>query len=96
MNKLLDILTLKTLRDRRKEIRSAKEHQQELDDINNTYFRLFNTADGKYVLEHMVKMHLTGSIAEQGDNLLDIGVKQGMANMVKEIIQRIEITKGGN
>lgn len=93
--KLLDFITLKALRERRRAALSAEEHQVEIEQINSTYFRLFNSDDGKFVLDHMVKMHLTGSVAEQGDNLLDIGVKQGMANHVKEIIQRIELAKVG-
>jgi len=93
MNKLLNFITLKALRERRRAALSAEEHQAEVEQINSAYFRLFNSADGKFVLDHMAKMHLAGSVAEQGDNLLDIGVKQGMANHVKEIIQRIEIAK---
>ena len=93
MTKLLDFITLKALRDRRREALTQEEHKIELDQLNATYFRLFNSEDGKFVLAHMAKMHLTGSIAEQGDTLLDIGVKQGMANHVKEIIQRLEIAK---
>lgn len=92
---LLDIITLKALRDRRKAQATAEEHQAELEQINNTYYRLFNSEDGQFVLNHMVRIHLTGSVAEQGDNLLDIGVKQGMANHVKEIVQRIEKAKVG-
>lgn len=92
----LDIITLKCLRDRRQKQVSHAEHKANLDFINSTYHRVFNTDDGKFVLEHLVKMHLIGSIAEQGDNLLDIGVKQGSANLVKEIVQRIEIAKDGS
>lgn len=79
----------KALFGRRKEAISreiqAKEHQ----DISDAYFRLFNTDDGKYVLDHMVMMNLTGSIAMQNDTLIDIGEKQGRANLVKDIIMRI-------
>lgn len=91
--KLLDIITLKALRDRRRATQTEAEHEAEVKQINNTYHRLFNTDDGKYVLEHLAKMHLTGSIAEQGANYLDIGEKQGRANLVKEIVQRIEVAK---
>ena len=94
-DKLLNFVTLKALRERRRVALSKEAHQAELEQINNTYFRLFNSNDGKFVLNHMAKMHLAGSVAEQGDNLLDIGVKQGMANHVKEIIQRIEIARIG-
>lgn len=64
-------------------------YAQEIEDINAAYARLFSTEDGKFVLDHMVKHNLAVPIATQGDNLLDIGVRQGRANLVNEIIQRI-------
>jgi hypothetical protein len=91
--KLLDIITLKALRNRRREQQSQEEYAAELKQINSTYFRVFNTPDGKYILEHLARTQLTGTIAMQGDNYLDIGEKQGRANLVKEIIQRIERAK---
>ncbi len=92
MGMILNFITLKALKERRRIALTQAEHEAEVKQLNDTYYRLFNTDDGKYVLEHMVKMHLVGSIAEQGDNLLDIGVKQGRANHVKEIVQRIELS----
>lgn len=91
--KLLDMITLKALRNRRREAQTQEQHVAELKQINSTYHRLFNTNDGKFVLEHMAKTQLTGTVAMQGDTYLDIGEKQGRANHVKEIIQRIEIAK---
>lgn len=93
MSKLLDFLTLKALKERRVKALSQEEHHAELQEINNAYFRVFNSTDGKFVLEHMVKTQLTGSIAMQGDDLLNIGEKQGRANLVKEIIQRVEVAR---
>lgn len=84
-------MILKALMNRRKAQQTAEQHSRDMKDINAAYYRLFNTNDGKFVLEHMVAKHLTGSIAEEGDNLLDIGVKQGNANHIKEIIQRITV-----
>ena len=43
----------------------------------------------------MVKHNLAIPIATKGDDLLDIGEKQGRANLVNEIIQRIEANKAG-
>ena len=73
----------------RKKQMDQETYAQEIEDINAAYARLFSTEDGKFVLDHMVKYNLAVPIATQGDNLLDIGVKQGRANLVNEIIQRV-------
>ena len=90
---LLEVITLKAFRDRRREALTQEQYAAELKQINDTYFRLFNTDDGKFILEHLAKTQLTGTVAMQGDTYLDIGEKQGRANLVKEIIQRIEVAK---
>lgn len=81
---------LKAYRSRK---RTSEGYEQEVQEINQAYARLFSTEDGKFVLDHLVKYNLAVPIATQGDNLLDIGVKQGRANLVNEIIQRIEVVK---
>ena len=73
----------------RKTAKDILEHQQEVADINDAYARLFNTDDGKFVLDHLIKINMTAPIASRGDNLLDIGVKQGRSNVVNEIVQRV-------
>lgn len=95
MCKLLDALTLKAYRDRRKQQQTQEQHNAELLEINDAYYRLFTSDDGKFVLDHLARTQLTGAIAMQGDTYLDIGEKQGRANLVKEIIQRIERAKVG-
>ncbi len=86
---------LKAYRERRREQQTEEAYRAELESINAAYARLFNTDDGKFVLDHMVKMNLAVPVATKGDDLLDIGVKQGRANLVNEIIQRIEANKVG-
>ncbi len=87
---------LNAYRNRRREQLTQEAYKAELDDINAAYGRLFSTDDGKYVLDHLAKMNLAVPVATKGDDLLDIGVKQGRANLVNEIIQRIEVDKNGN
>lgn len=84
---------LKAYKDRRKAQQTLEEFEAEKNHINSMYFRLFNTDDGKAVLEHLVKNNLAVPIAVQGSTLLDIGVMQGRANIVNEIIQRLEVGK---
>lgn len=90
---LLTDLTVEGLVNRRQEPISDITYANRIKEINSIYARLFSTEDGKYVLEHLVKMNLIGSIAERGDTLLDIGVKQGNADIIKGIIQRIETSR---
>ena len=73
----------------RKKQMDQEAYAQEIEDINAAYARLFSTEDGKFVLDHMVKYNLAVPIATRGDDLLTIGEKQGRANLVNEIIQRI-------
>lgn len=84
---------LQAYRSRRKEQQTAQEFMDERNVLNAMYFRLFNTEDGKRVLEHLVKTNLAVPIATKGSDLLDIGVMQGRANVVNEIIQRIEVAR---
>ena len=93
MSKLLEALTFKAYRNRRKKQQSQEQYNTELQEINDAYYRLFTTNDGKFILDHLVRTQLTGAIAMQGDNYLDIGEKQGRANLVQEIIMRIENSK---
>jgi hypothetical protein len=89
MNKLVDGIKRMFF----KRYRTAEQKQLAIKAMNDTYARLFSTQDGKAVLDFMIQMELTGSIAIQGDNLLDVGVKQGRANLVKDIMQRIQKSK---
>lgn len=91
---MLKELILKAFRTRRKQI-DQEQYIQDVKDINAAYGRLFATNDGKYVLDHMVKHNLAVPIATKGDDLLDIGEKQGRANLVNEIIQRMEANRNG-
>lgn len=90
---MFNILT--AYKNRRREQLSEDAYRAELEEINAAYGRLFSTDDGKYVLDHLAKLNLAVPVATKGDDLLDIGVKQGRANLVNEIIQRIETDKIG-
>lgn len=79
-----------------KRYRTNKERKDAMVAMNNKYARVFGTQEGQEVLDFMVQMELTGSIADMGDNLLDIGVKQGRANHVKDILDRITNSKNNS
>lgn len=86
---------LDAYRKRRREQLTKEAYLAELEEINAAYSRLFSTDDGRYVLDHLAKMNLAVPVATKGDDLLDIGVKQGRSNLVNEIVQRIEADKVG-
>jgi len=74
---------------------TTEQYADHVKDINAAYARLFSTDDGKYVLDHMVQHNLAVPIAQKGFDLLDIGEKQGRANLVNEILQRMEKDRNG-
>lgn len=80
---------LKWYRDRRKK-QLVKE---DIEYLNGAYLRVFSTDEGKYILEHLAKTNLAVPIATKGADLLDIGINQGRANLVDEIIQRMEVAR---
>lgn len=84
---------LKAYQNRRKEQQTAQEFMDEREVTNAMYLRLFSTEDGKRVLEHLVQTNLAVPIAVKGSDMLDIGVMQGRANLVNEIIQRMEVAR---
>ena len=63
-------------------------------DFAHLVAKTFQTESGKQVLEAMVKKYLTNNIAESHDTMLSIGIKQGKASLIKEILGQIEISQG--
>ena len=81
---------LQAYRNRNKRLLDTEEHETEVKNLNSAYARLFKSKDGEVVLEHMVRTQMAVPIAQQGDDLITIGERQGRSNHVNEIIQRIE------
>ena len=81
---------LKAYRDRRRKQQTQEEHEASIKTINAQYARVFKSKEGQMVLEHMVQTQMAVSIAQQGDDLITIGERQGRSNLCNEIIQRIE------
>ena len=81
---------LKAYRDRRRTQLTAEEYAAEQQTLNAKYARLFKSQDGQDVLDHLVRTQMAVPIAQNGDDLITIGEKQGRSNLVNEIIQRIE------
>lgn len=69
--------------------KQAELYLAEQEAIQNAYVRCFSSVDGQVVLDHLIQRYLTVPIASKGDDLLDIGEKQGRANLVNEITQRL-------
>ena len=66
------------------------------EDYQRLIQRLFNTEDGKTLLNVWEDLFLYKKIANYGDIPLDIGIKQGEAGFVLSIVNLLEqIKKGG-
>jgi hypothetical protein len=61
--------------------------------MNETFHRCFKTPDGKKILDYLTAKYLSVPIAMSGDSKLDIGERQGRANLINEIYYKIQMGK---
>jgi len=55
----------------------------------------FTSDSGKYVLEHFVNTFLTKSIVRPGEDGNANGIREGRADVTRQILQNIEFAKTG-
>ena len=60
-------------------------------EIHNT----FRSGSGKYVLEFLVNKFLTKPIVVPGDDAFAQGIREGRADVVRQIMANIELAKQG-
>ena len=65
---------------------------QERLDVSHKIAKLFTSKAGKEVLDLMVRQYLLADIALPNDTQIAVGIKQGKASVVKEILAHIEIS----
>jgi len=59
-------------------------------------FRIaFDSGSGKYVLEHMVSTYLTKPIVRAGEDAYAQGIREGRADIIRQILAQIEFAKKG-
>ncbi len=54
--------------------------------------KTFGTSEGKRVLDAMVKKYMMVDIVQSNDSQMGVGIKQGRASVVKQILAQIEIS----
>ena len=55
----------------------------------------FRAKSGKYVLEHFVNTFLTKPIVRPGEDAYAQGIREGRADVIRQILQQIEFAKTG-
>ena len=68
-----------------------KSNQQHLDFAHDVA-KIFKTREGKRVLKAMVQKYLLGNIVSPNDTNMGVGIKQGRADVIKNIMAQIEIS----
>lgn len=69
-----------------------KKQSQEHLELAHTIARTFKTPDGKKVLDVLVKRYLLNDIVTPNDTAFAVGIRQGRADLVKQILGQIEIS----
>lgn len=67
--------------------------QQEASELAKLTSRVFGTSDGKKLLDYLVERHITKPIATPNSDIITIGIRQGQANIVLNILEQIDKTK---
>ncbi len=73
-----------------------KEKNQELAmEIAGQVHNTFRDGSGKYVLEYFIKSFLTKAIVRPGEDSFAQGIREGQADVIRQILRWIEISKTG-
>ena len=64
-------------------------------ELANEFHSAFRRGSGKYILEHLVNTYLTKPIVRPNDDAFAQGIREGRADVVRQILQQIEFSKTG-
>jgi hypothetical protein len=78
--------SLEEITDRSKEFEKANE-------IASMYYQCFNTDAGKYVLQNLAERFLTKPIVRPNEDIASMGIREGRADIVRQILNQIEYAK---
>lgn len=70
-----------------------KHERSKANEIATMYFQCFNTDIGQVVLEHLVEKFLTKPIVRPGEDNFSQGIREGRADLVRQILLQIEFAK---
>ena len=65
-------------------------------EIEKVFKGTFDTDLGRKCLQHLEEVFVDRAVARTGDDLLQIGIRQGEANAIKQIIKNVKGTSHGN
>lgn len=74
--------------------RSREQNAEIANEIASMYYQTFSTDAGQRVLEMMVQTFLTRPAARPGDDVLAVGIREGRADVVRQILQEMERAEG--
>lgn len=75
------------------EIIDRSDEEAKARDIASAYFNCFNTEAGQWVIEDLVNKFLTKPIVRPGDDAYAQGVREGRADLVRQLLIQIEYAK---
>ena len=67
-----------------------KVEKRKASDIATMYFNCFKTDFGQLVLENLVEKFLTKPIVRSGEDAYAQGIREGRADLVRQILSQIE------
>ena len=71
------------------------ENFQKALELAGQIHQAFKEGSGKYVLEYLVSSFLTKPIVRPGEDAFAQGIREGRADVVRQILQNIEFSKQG-
>jgi hypothetical protein len=74
------------------DIADKDDNNQERLDFSHSVASLFTSIDGKKLLDVFVKQFLLNNIVSPNDTQFAVGIKQGRADVIKQILAHIEIS----
>lgn len=75
------------------EIIDRTDEQRQASEIATAYFNCFDSEAGRWVMEDLVNKFLTKPIVRPGEDAYAQGVREGRADLVRQILIQIEYAK---
>ena len=75
------------------EIIDRTDEQSKATEIATAYYQCFNTEAGQWVLEDLVNKFLTKAIVRPGEDNFAQGIREGRADLIRQILIQIEYAK---
>lgn len=77
-------------------IEASQKSKDESMRIASMYAKCFSTKEGQLVLKDMISKFIMQSSHNPSDNILQVGIREGKAQLVKQILEQLHIAKEMN